>query len=131
MNLVVFGLLAQHIRIGCTELCLVEGISELLATFLNLFIHLILNLGEIVLDQNIGAISLLGILIVDKRVVECAHVTGSLPNLRMHKDAGIDSNDILVKADHSVPPILLDIVLKFRTHLAVIINGSETIINLA
>ena len=48
----------------------------------------------------------------------------------MHKNAGVNSDYVGVETCHSVPPILLDIVLEFYTHLAVIIYGSKSVINL-
>ena len=47
----------------------------------------------------------------------------------MHKDAGIDSDYIFVEADHCIPPVLFDIVLKLRTHLAVIVNSAQSVID--
>ena len=53
---------------------LVEGIAEALAALGNLLVHLLLDLAEEILDQDVGAIALLGVLVVDERVVEGAHV---------------------------------------------------------
>ena len=111
MNLVVLGLFAKHVRIGGAELSLVECLAEFLAAFLHLLVHLVLDFGEIVLDEYIGAVPLLGVLVVDKRIIEGTHMSGRFPNLRVHEDAGIDSHYILVEADHRVPPVLFDIVL--------------------
>ena len=49
----------------------------------------------------------------------------------MHEDARVNADNILVKACHSLPPISLDVVLKFYAHLTVIINGSQSIIDFA
>ena len=74
VNLVIFRLLPQNVRVSGAELLLVEGISEPLAALLDLLVHLLLDLAEIVLDQIVGAIPLLGILVVDERIVERRHV---------------------------------------------------------
>ena len=57
-------------------------------------------------------------------------MTGSLPNPRMHEYAGIDTYYILIEAGHSIPPVLLDVVFEFNSHLAVIVNGCKSVINL-
>ena len=49
----------------------------------------------------------------------------------MHEDAGIDTYDVLIEAGHSLPPVFLDIVFELYSHLAVVVNGGETVINLA
>ena len=74
VNLVIFRLLPQNVRVSGAELLLVEGISEPLAALLDLLVHLLLDLAEIVLDQIVGAIPLLGVLVVDERIVERRHV---------------------------------------------------------
>ena len=74
MNLVIFRLLPQNVRVSGAELLLVEGISEPLAALLDLLVHLLLDLAEIVLDQIVGAVPLLGVLVVDERIVERRHV---------------------------------------------------------
>ena len=38
------------------------------------------------LDQHIRAIAFFGVLVVDQGVVESVHVTGSLPDRRVHED---------------------------------------------
>ena len=131
VDLVVLGLLAQDVGVSGAELSLVETLAETLAALGDLLAYLFLDLAEIVLDEDIGAIALLGVLVIDERVVEGANVTGSLPDARMHKYAGIDAHYILVKARHGVPPILLDIVLEFGAHLSIIVHGGKSVIDLA
>jgi hypothetical protein len=53
------------------------------------------------------------------------HVVG------MHEDGGIETHDVLVELHHALPPEIADVLLQFHTHLAVIIRGTETVINLA
>ena len=49
----------------------------------------------------------------------------------MHEHAGINADHIFVKTGHRLPPIPLDIVLEFHSHLTIVINCSQTVINLA
>ena len=87
MHLVVLGLLAEHVGVGGAELGLVETLAEALAALLHFLIDLLLYLAEIVLDEDVGAVALLGILVVDERVVERAHVAGRLPDAGVHENA--------------------------------------------
>ena len=123
------SLFAENIRIGLTEFGFIEGFTELAASFLHLLVDFFFNLGEIILNENICTISLLGILIIDKRVVECGYVTGCNPGFRMHEYAGVYTHNILVEAGHRIPPVLLDIVFEFNTKLAVIIHCGESVID--
>ncbi len=131
MDLVVFGLAAQDVGIGGAELLFVERLAPLAAAFLDLLVHLLLELGQIILDQHVGAVALLGILVVDQRVIECAHVARGLPDARVHEDGRIDTHDVVVEMDHRLPPVFLDVVLHLDAHLAVIVNGAQTVIDLA
>ena len=131
MHLVVLGLLAEHVRVGSAELGLVEAVSEFLLALSYFLGYLLLDLSEIILDKVICTVSLLGVFIIDKRVVESGYVAGSDPGLRMHENAGIDADYVLVETSHGFPPISLYVVFEFYTHLAVIINGGKSIINLA
>ena len=131
VNFVVFRLFAQDIRVGRAELLLVESLAELLAAFGDLFFNLFLDLAEIVFDQVVGTVALLGVFVVDQRIVERSDVAGGNPGLRMHEDAGVDTHDILVQAGHRFPPVALDVVLQFDTHLAIIVHGGQSVIDFA
>jgi hypothetical protein len=58
-------------------------------------------------------------------------MAGSDPSLRVHEHARIYTHDILVEAGHSLPPVTLDVVLELNTHLAIVIDSRQPIINLA
>ena len=131
VDLIPLGLLAQDVGVRRAELGLVEGIAEALAALGDLLVDLLFDLAEEILDQDVGAIALLGVLVVDERVVEGAHVAGSLPDAGMHEDGGVDAHDVLVQAGHRFPPVILDVVLELDAHLAVIVHGGEAVINLA
>ena len=131
MHGIILCLFTEHVRIGCPELLLVEGLPEFAASLLHLLVHLLLDLCEIILDEHIRTISLLGVLVVDERVIESAYVTRCLPDLRMHENAGIDSHYILVEPGHRIPPIGLDVVLEFNTELSIVIDSTQSIIDFA
>ena len=130
-HLVHLCLVAEDVRVGLHELGLIKGITELLACLLHLFLYLLLELGDIVLDKDIGTVALLGILVVDKRVIEGPHMSGSLPYLRVHENARVDTHYIFMEPHHGLPPVSLDVVLQLYSHLSVVIHGSEPVIDLA
>ena len=86
-------------------------------------LDLLLNLGDMVLDEHVGAVALLAVLVVDEGVVEGIHVAAGLPDARVHEDGAVQTHDILVHLHHSLPPILLDIVLQLHAQLTVVIHG--------
>ena len=59
MHLVILGLLPEDIRICCTELLLIETVTELLPALCHLLVDFLLDLAEIILDEDIGTIALL------------------------------------------------------------------------
>ena len=131
VNFVPFGLFAKDVGVGCSELGLVKGIAETLAALGNFLLDFFLNLTQVILDEDIGTISFLGVFVVDEGVVEGANVARGLPNAGMHEYGGVDTHDILIQAGHRFPPIILDVVLELHAHLPVVINGCKTVINLA
>ena len=42
----------------------------------------------------------------------------------------IAPNDVLVQEHHALPPILLDVVFQFNAVLAVVVNGTEAVVNI-
>ena len=75
MNSLILGLLAEDVRVRLTEFCLIEAVTEFLASLSDLFLDFLLDFAEIILDKVIGTISLLGILIIYKRVIESSHMS--------------------------------------------------------
>ena len=57
---------------------------------------------------------ILGILVVDQRVVESVDVAGGFPGGRMHEDGRVDADDVVVQRRHELPPVFLDIILEFK-----------------
>ena len=131
MDFVIFGLAAQYIGVGGTELLLVEGFAELAAALLHLLVHLFLELGQILFDEHVGAVAFLGILVVDERIVESTHVARGFPDTGVHENGGVDAHDVVVEVHHRFPPVTLDVILHLDAHLAVVIHGAQTIVDLA
>ena len=52
------------------------------------------------------------------------------PYRGVHKDACIDTNDIVMKQYHAFPPVLFNIVFQLNTILTIVINGCKSVINL-
>ena len=75
MNSLILGLLAEDVRVCLTEFCLIEAVTEFLASLSDLFLDFLLDFAEIILDKVIGTLSLLGILIIYKRVIESSHMS--------------------------------------------------------
>ena len=131
MQGVTLLLVLQHAGIGRAELGLIECFAEALACLLLLLFNLLLVLGYLVLDEHVGAVTLLGVAVVYQRVIECIHVSTGLPGSGVHEDGGIQPHDIVVQLHHALPPILLDVVLQLHAVLSVVIYGAQSIVNLA
>ena len=124
-------LLAQDIRICLSEFLFIETFAELPAAFLDFLVDFLLYLCQIVLYQHVGAVSFLGILVVDERIVEGRNMSRSHPGSGLHEDCGVYAHDVLVETRHRIPPVLLDVVLQFDSELAVVVYGRKTVIYLA
>ena len=131
MDLVPLGFLAEDVGVCGAELSLVKRFSKAFFTLCNLLFYLLLNLAQVVLYKDIGTISFLGILIVDKGIVEGSYMAGGLPDAGMHEYGGVYTHDILIETCHGFPPISFDVVFELYTHLAVVVNGCKAIVNLA
>ena len=79
MNLLIFRLFTDNVRICLAELGLVEILAEFLAPLGYFLLDFLLYFSEVVLDEIVCTISLLGVLIVNERVIESSYVTGSNP----------------------------------------------------
>ena len=101
-------------------------IITLLLGFLHTLTGLqILSLIEAVAeDQHVSTITLLRVAVVDQGIVESIHMSRSLPYRRVHKDGAVDAHDVLVQHRHSLPPILLNIILQLHAVLTIVVNGS-------
>ena len=131
VNFLIVRLFAEHVGVGLAELLLVEAVAELAAALLHLLVDLFLYFGEIVLYQHVGAVPLLGILVVYEGIVEGGDMAGRHPGFGLHEYCGVYTDNILVEARHGVPPVLLDIVLELHAQLAVVIDGRKSVIDFA
>ena len=131
MQCFAFGDVLLDALVGSFEHVLVERVTEALAGFLYLFGNLVVVLGNLVLDEDIRAVAFLGIAVVNQRIVEGVHVSRSLPSGRVHKDSGIDADDVLMQQRHGIPPVTLDVILQLHAVLTVVIDRAESVVNLA
>ena len=83
-----------------------------------------------ILDEDVGAVALLAVLVVDQGIVESIHVAGGLPDARVHEDGAVQTHDVLVHLHHSFPPVLLDIILQLHAQLTVVVDSGEAVVDL-
>jgi hypothetical protein len=74
--------------------------------------------------------SLLAIEAIHEGVREAREVSTGLPDLGMHKNRGIESNDILSFMHHGLPPLGGDISFELYTKGAVVIRAFESSVDL-
>ena len=124
MQIITLLLGFLHTLTGLQILSLIETVAETLAGLLYLLLDLLVVLRDLILDQHVSTITLLRVAVVDQGIVESIHMSRSLPYRRVHKDGAVDAHDILVQHRHSLPPILLNIILQLHAVLTVVVNGS-------
>ena len=56
--------------VGFAEKSFIEILAETLASLCDFLLNLVVHLGNLLLDQHIGAITLLGVAVVDQGIVE-------------------------------------------------------------
>ena len=69
-------------------------------------------------------------LALDQRIAERAHVPGRDPDLRVHEDPGIETDDVVALLDHRPPPGALDVVLELHAERAVVPDGVDAAVDL-
>ena len=131
VDAVDLGLAVEDAAVGAAELRLVKSVSEPLGSLHNVLVDFRLDLGNVILDEDVGAVALLALLVVNERVVEGVYVTGGLPSGGVHEDAGVNAHDVFVHAHHGGPPVLLDVVLQFGTQLAVVVSRGQSVVDFA
>ena len=129
MYLVNLLLVLQHAGVGGDELLAVEALAEAFVGLLALLLNLLLDLGDMVLNEDVGAVALLAVLVVDEGVVECVHMAAGLPDAGMHEDGAVEAHDVLVHLHHGLPPGLFDVVFQFDAELTVVVDSGEAIID--
>ena len=131
MELVAFLLVLKHAWVGLAIHVLVKLLAKTLCGLGHLFIDFLVKLGDFVLYQVVGTVSLLRVAVVNQRVVESVNVTRSFPDSRVHENGRVKTHYVLVQKGHCLPPVALDVVFEFNTVLSVVINCSQSVVNLA
>ena len=130
MKFVAFFLVLKHAGIGLTEHCLVEAVAETFAGLCHLFVDLIIEFGNLLLDEHICAVAFLGVFVVDERIVEGVDVARGLPDGRVHEDGRVDAHDVVVEHGHGLPPIAFDIVFELDAVLSVVVDSRQSVVDL-
>ena len=117
-----------HLGIRLPEQGLVELLPEAFPGLGHLLLDFLLVFGDVVLDEHVGPVAFLGVLVVNQRVVERVHVAGGLPNRGVHENGGVQPHHVLVQEHHAVPPVAFDIVLQLHAVLPVVVHGGQPVI---
>ena len=131
MQCVAFCLVLYDTGVGRHKLLLIKRLAKTFAGFFHLFAYLLIILRDLVFDEDIGTVTLLGILVVNQRIVECVHMPRCFPYSGVHEDGRVNAHDVLMQQDHTLPPIFLYIVLQFHSILAIVVDSPQAIINVA
>ncbi len=81
--------------------------------------------------QVVGAEAVLAVTAVDHRVGEGGDVAAGLPDLRVHDDRSIDTDDVVTLLDHGGPPEVLDVALHLDTKRSVVPEAPDAAVDLA
>ena len=74
------------------------------------------------LYQDIGAVTLFAVLVVDHRIVEGVYVARSLPGGGVHKDGRINADNVVLHAGHTFPPEALEVVFQLYPIGSVVVH---------
>ncbi len=131
MKFVAFSGVLHNAGIGLAEHRLVETFAKALGRFCHLFIDFLIEFGNLVLDEHVGPVALLGVTVVDQGIIESVDMPRSFPDGRVHEDRGVYAHDVVVKHGHRFPPVALDVVLQFDTVLTVVVHCRQAVVDLA
>ena len=112
-------------------LLLDEGLHLVLREGVDGLIQLHAVLAAPVLDELVGAETLLTLLTVHQRIGEAAQMAGGHPGLGVHQDGGVQTHVIGVLLDELLPPSLLHVVLQLHTQGSVVPGVSQAAVDLA
>ena len=124
-------LMLKNTPIGAAELSFVESFTKSFGSFGHLFINLIIVLSQLIFNQHIGTVAFFRVFIINQRIVKCIHMSGSLPDGRVHKDCRVNTDNVFVQQHHAVPPVFFNIVFQFNTHLSVVIHRAQSVVDIA
>ncbi len=84
----------------------------------------VLDFGEISPEAPVAVLAL------DQRIRESVHVTGRLPDARVHQDGRIQPLDVVALVDHRTPPEIFDVTLELDPQRTVVPNGTGPSVDL-
>ena len=87
--------------------------------------------GGVLLDELVGAVTLVGVQGLHERVGEGADVAGGDPGLTRQDDGGVQSDDVVARADHVLPPLALDVLLELDAQRPVVPGRAGSAVDLA
>jgi hypothetical protein len=109
VNVIYFVKIFFYARVGRSENGLIK-IFKPFSRFFYFLVNLFFDLRNVILNQNIGPETLLTVLVIDQRVVEGIHMAAGLPGGGMHKNSAVYSNNIIIKLNHGLPPIIANVL---------------------
>ena len=124
MQSITLLLVLQHTGVGGAELSLIKGLAKTFGCLVHLLLNLLIVLSQLVLDEHVGAITLLRVAVIYQGVIEGINMSAGLPRRGVHEDGCVNTHDVLVQQHHRLPPILLNVILQLHTVLAVVINSA-------
>ena len=90
-----------------------------------------IDLGMLVADQLVGAMTRLARLAVEQRVGEAGDVTGCDPGLRVHDDGSVETDVVGALLHEFLEPCLFDIVFELHTERTVVPAVCQTAVDFA
>src|SRR5689334_12798498 len=81
-------------------------------------------------SRIVRAKSLLAVAAIDERIGEASNVAAGNPDLPMHEYRRVEPFDVVARADHRVPPAILEILLQLDAEWAVVPHGSRAAVDL-
>src|SRR6056300_12294 len=95
--LINFGVISLYVWVGRDKLFLIKILPKTLLRLCDFFCVFLPVFFLILLNQNIRTVTLFRVFVVNHWIVKPIHVTTRFPNLRVHKNGSIYSNNVFVK----------------------------------
>ena len=130
-GLIGLGQVLHYARISASVQRFIKGGSKPLPGLHHLFLGFLANFLRIFLDQNVSAVAFFAVFVVDQRVVEGINVPTGAPHRGVHKNCGIQSDDVVLHLHHGLPPVGSQVVFEHYSVLTVVIDGAESAIEFA
>src|SRR5207244_2400108 len=81
-------------------------------------------------SRIVGAKSLLAVAAVDEGIGEASDVPTGHPDFAIHENRRVESLDVVARADHRVPPAVLEIPLQLDAEGAIVPHRPSTAVDL-